>query len=163
MSKKKAAPLYQSWDEVNNAMRQIAEIDRTIQATEAELNRKIGELKAEAESVAAPLLAEKAELEKHIQAFTESRIDEFKDSKTKFLTFGEVGFRKATSIVTRNVKAIIEALKQNRMTDCIKVSESIDKEELAKYDDPSLERVGAKRKIEDKFFYKPSVERIEAP
>lgn len=161
MAKTKAAPLFQSWDEVNQALREIAEIDRDVFQVEADLNNEINKLKLEAEAKVLPKAARKQELEKQVQEFTESRMDDFKDSKTKNLTFGEVGFRKTTSLITRNVKAIIEAIKQNRMQDCLKISVSIDKEELAKYDDASLERVGAKRKVEDKFFYKPSVERIE--
>ncbi|WP_035296171.1 host-nuclease inhibitor Gam family protein [Brevibacillus thermoruber] len=162
MAKKKTAPLFQSWDEVNQALREISVLDAQVSEAEAKMNALINDIKADTEAVVTPLLQRKAELEAHIQAFTESRIDEFKDSKTKTLTFGEVGFRKTTSIITRNVKAILEALKQNKMFDCISVKESIDKDELAKYDDAALAKVGAKRDVKEKFFYKPTVERIEA-
>lgn len=162
MAKKKARPVFQSWEEVNQAMGDLIEIDQHVFQIEATMNNHINVLKKEAELKANPLLARKAELEANIQAFTEHHIDEFKDSKTKSLTFGEVGFRRTTSIVTRNVKAIIEALKQNRMLDCIKTAESIDKDKLGQYDDEALLKVGAKRKAEDRFFCKPNIERIEA-
>ncbi|PSJ66950.1 hypothetical protein C7J99_22975 [Brevibacillus brevis] len=162
LAKKKAAPVFQSWEEVNQAMREISVLDAQVSSAEAKMNQLINDIKADTEAVVTPLLQRKAELEQHIQVFTESCIDEFKDSKTKSLTFGEVGFRKTTSIVTRNVKAILEALKQNKMFDCIVTKESIDKDELAKYDDAALAKVGAKRDTKDKFFYKPAVERIEA-
>lgn len=163
MAKKaKPEPVFKSWKQVNEAMRDLIEIDQHVYMIEATMNNQINEIKKEAELKVNPLLARKEELENNIQAYTEYHIDEFKDSKTKSLTFGEVGFRKATSLITRNVKAIIEALKQNRMNDCIKVTETIDKDELGKYDDAALLKVGAKRKTEDRFFCKPNIERIEA-
>lgn len=161
MAKKKATPVYQSWDEVNEGLRALVEIDQHIYLTEATMNNEINALKKDAELKIKPLLERKEQLEKNIQEFTESRMDEFKDSKTKSLTFGEVGFRKTTSIVIRNVKAVLGALKLHKMNDCIKVTETIDKEELAKYEDEALAKVGAKRSTKDNFFLKPTIERIE--
>lgn len=164
MAKKKvtAEPKFKSWDEVNQALRDLIEIDQHIYTTEATMNNEINQLKQEAEAKTKPLLARKETLEQDIQAFTESRIDEFTEAKTKSLTFGEVGFRKTTSIVIRNVKAVLEALKLHRMNDCIKATETIDKDELGKYGDAALTKVGAKRVTKDKFFLKPDIERIEA-
>lgn len=155
-------PKYQSWEEVNAALREVGDLNRQIAGIEATLNEGINSLKLDAEAKVVPLALRKTELEENIKMFTEHHKDEFTDSKTKFLTFGKVGFRKSTSLITRNVKAIIEAIKQNRMQDCLSISVTINKEELAKYDDASLEKVGAKRKTEEKFFYEPAIERIEA-
>ncbi|MBB6672998.1 host-nuclease inhibitor Gam family protein [Cohnella nanjingensis] len=161
MAKTKEQPVFQSWDEVNEGMRSLIEIDQHVTNIESTMNNQLNEIKKDAELRAKPLLAQKEKLMKDIQAFTEHHIDEFRESKTKSLTFGEVGFRRATSISYRNVKAVLEALKLHKMTDCIKVTEAIEKDQLSKYDDAALARIGVKRTSKDKFFLKPAVERIE--
>lgn len=161
MAKKKTEPVFKSWEQVNEALKGISKIEQTLKVHEAKLNEDINAIKNKAESNTVMLLEEKKRLEKNVQEFTKANIAEFKDNKTKDFTFGQVGFRKSTSIVTRNVKAIIEALKNNKMLECITIKESINKDELAKYDDESLNKVGAKRKVQDKFFYKVDEERID--
>lgn len=162
MAKDKGLLVFRNWDEVNQALKEIGEIDRKILTIEGDMNRRIDEVKAEAEKDAASLLDRKKRIETNVQEFTESYADEFKTSKSRKFLYGTVGFRKSTSIITRNIKAIIEALKQNRMTDCIIVTEKLNKEELEKYDDAALEKIGAKRKSEDRFFYELNVERVDA-
>ncbi len=157
---KKITSSFENWDQVDQALKEIGEIDRKVTAIEADMNETINLVKTTAEDKTKGLLQRKESLEKDVQAFTEGSIDEFKTSKTRKLLFGEVGFRKKTGIITRNVKAIIEALKQNKMTDCIDVTEKLNKEKLAEYDDESLLKVGAKRPTGDTFFYKVSEERI---
>lgn len=161
MPKKKIEPVFKEWDQVEEALKQIAKIDRTLKSNEIKLNQDIDSIKTKVQADARPLLEEKERLEKNIKEFTEANIGEFKDKKSKDFSFGQVGFRKTTTIITRNVTAIIEALKNNKMISCITVKESINKEELDKYDDEALVKVGAKRKSEDKFFYKIDEERIE--
>ena len=75
------------------------------------MNDDINMIKGRVQNITTPLLEEKELLEKNIKEFTEYKVAEFKEKKTKDFTFGQVGFRKSTSIITRNVKAIIEALK----------------------------------------------------
>lgn len=161
MAKKKTEPVFKTWEQIDDALKSISKIDQTIKIHEAKLNDDINMIKTKVQNITTPLLEEKALLEKNIKEFTEANVTEFKDKKTKDFTFGQIGFRKSTSIITRNVKAIIEALKNNKMVDCIITKESINKDELTKYDDVSLEKVGAKRKVEDVFFYKVDEERID--
>lgn len=161
MAKKKTEPLFKEWNQVDEALKGIAKINQTLKAHEAKMNEDINGIKSRVQALTTPLLAEKEFLEKNVQEFVEANASEFKDKKTKEFTFGQVGFRKSTSIITRNVQAILEALKNNKMLNCIIVKESINKEELEKYDDESLAKVGAKRKVEDKYFYKVDEERIE--
>lgn len=161
MAKRKTEIIFKSWEQVDEALKQISKINQELKIHEARLNKDIDTIKANVQSTIAPLQEEKERLEKNVREFTEANMEEFKEKKSMDFSFGQVGFRKSTSIITRNVKAILEALKNNKMFDCITVKESINKEELEKYDDESLSKVGAKRKTEDKFFYKINEERIE--
>lgn len=160
--KKNKEPVYRSWEDVDNALKLIADLDHRVREAENIMNQRIDRIKEETLRDMAPLINQRKELENAIEEFTEYSKYDFKESKTKKFTFGEVGFRKTTSIVTRNVKAIIEALKQHKMNDCIDVKESINKQKLDDYDDKALEVIGAKRKSEDNFFYNIYTERIEA-
>jgi phage host-nuclease inhibitor protein Gam len=161
MAKEKRMVVYRNWDEVNMALKEIGDIDRKVMAIESDMNIKINEIKATADKDASSLVERKKTLEVNIEDYTKSCVEEFKDSKSKEFLYGTVGFRKVTSIITRNIKAIIEALKQNKMNDCIVITEKLNKDELEKYDDASLKKVGAKRKVDDNFFYKLDIERID--
>lgn len=152
---------FTSWDEVNEALGKIRENTITIRKAEAAMNNQITMVKGAFSEKVTPLSAENAELEKEIEAYTKAHISEFTDRKTKEMTYGKVGFRKVSEIVTRNVKAIMEACKQHDMFDCIKVSEKLDKEALEKYSDKALETVGAHRKEAEKYFYDIDLEELE--
>ncbi|MDP4092576.1 MAG: host-nuclease inhibitor Gam family protein [Bacillota bacterium] len=161
MLKSKELLVFRNWDEVNQALKELGDIDRRVTRLEADMNSKINDIKADFERDATPLINRKEQLEKNVQAFTECYQEEFVASKSKKFLYGTVGFRKTSNIVVRNVKAIIEAIKQNKMDDCLIITEKINKEELEKYDDKSLEKIGAKRNIKDKFFYELSIERVD--
>ena len=53
------------------------------------------------------------------------------------------------------------ALKAKGMEDCIKVSESVSKEALKKYDEASVEAVGAKIKTDDVFWYEVNRDKLQ--
>lgn len=161
MAKKVKETMYNCWEQVDEALKELATLEEMIAEGEAVMNKEINRVKSIYDEKCKPLLERKKQLENNLQEFTESRVSEFVDSKSRKFTFGEVGFRKTTSIIARNVKAIIEALKQHKMNDCIDVKESLNKDMLAQYDDASIEIVGAHRKIEDKFYFKVERERIE--
>jgi phage host-nuclease inhibitor protein Gam len=161
MAKKIKEPAYKSWEDVENALKLIAELDQRVVEANNVMNKRIDRIKEETLRDISPLIKQRLQLEEAVEEFTKYRKADFIDKKTRTFTFGEVGFRKTTNIVTRNVKAIIEALKQNKMQDCIDTKESINKDKLADYDDKALETVGAKRKTKDNYFYNIYTERIE--
>lgn len=146
-------PALRTWEDVDNTLREIGLIDIDIEAMEAEFNRKVTDLKEQLARKAKPLQDRKELLSLRIKEFVEARRPELEPKKSRELNFGQVGFRQSTSIVLRNVKAIIAALKAKGMTDCIVVKEEVSKEALKKYDDQVLESVGAKRKVEDVFWF----------
>lgn len=158
--KMKKTSEFKKWDEIAIALRELAEIDCAMTAAELSMNKAIDEIKASYESKVSERVERKRWLEDNVKLFVCERQNEFEDKKSKEFTFGKVGFRKSTEIVTRNVKAIMEALKRHAMSDCIITSEKIDKEALAKYDDEALLRVGARRKTGEKYYYEVNKEKI---
>ena len=155
-------PALKSWDEVNDALREVAEIDMQIEAMEAEANRQIAAIKDALQSQAQPLLDRKDVLGRLMKEFSETRkTTDFAGRKTLSFMFGQLGFRQSTKIVVRNVKAVIEALRGKAMADCIIVEEKVSKENLAGYDDATLASVGVKRQSEDTFWYEPDRTKVQ--
>jgi len=161
MAKKAKVLAFNTWEQVDGALKELATLGTMIAEGEALMNKEIDRIKSIYDEKCKSLLGHQKVLEANIKEFTKSRISEFTDSKSRKFMFGEVGFRKTTKITAKNVKAILEALKQNKMHDCIDVTESLNKDKLSEYDDASIEKIGAKRKVEDKFYYKIDTERIE--
>lgn len=146
---------------MDKTLREIGQIDYEIEAMEAKYNRKITDLKAALADKAAPLKERKTLLERLIKEFSEAHKDGLDGKKSRELNFGQIGFRQSTKIILRNVKAIIMALKAKGMEDCIKVSESVSKEALKKYDEASVEAVGAKIKTDDVFWYEVNRDKLQ--
>ena len=150
---KKEVSRFTDWSKVDEALGVIRKNTILIKRAEALMNDKITDIKRAYEDKVSPLTAENKDLEKQLELFTKAHIREFTDKKTREFTYGRVGFRKVSEIVTRNIKAIIGACRQHGMDDCIRISEKLDKEALEKYNDAALVAVGAHRKEAEKYFY----------
>lgn len=162
--KTKSAPVNElaSWDEVDKALREIAECEIGIETLEADMNRKINDAKVEAEKLGKPLQTAIEVLEKQIQAFVEDNSSDL-TGKSKYLNFGSVGFRKVTRISysTKKTDEILESLKKHGMINCILVKESINKEALKLYSDKEITKVGAKRVVEERFYCEADREKLK--
>lgn len=91
-------PSIKSWEDANEALRQIAEATIALADIEGEMNKQILGAKKAAEEQSKPFKDRVAKLERELKDFvTENRSDMGK-AKSKTLTFGEVSFRLSTSI-----------------------------------------------------------------
>lgn len=86
-------------------------------------------------------------------------------TKSKTLTFGEVGFRQSTSVSLPRAKEkiadIIRFLKARQMMDCIVTKEEVSKEALKKYGADTVTAVGATWKQGDVFGYELNLAKLE--
>jgi phage host-nuclease inhibitor protein Gam len=155
------APALSSWDDVDLCLKEICECELAIEAHEANLTQTIQDLKMEADDLVKPYTKRIEELSRQIKEFTDANRTDIK-GKTRELNFGRLGYRKSTKLVIKSVAKAIEALKGRKMTDCITVKESVNKDVLATYDDDTLLKVGAQKKIDDVFWYETDRERISA-
>lgn len=127
---------------------------------EAAQNETIDRVKAETRASAEPLLNRKTGLELAIKDYCEANRAEFAKVKTRVLTFGSVGFRLTTRILIKRVAETLQALKDLKLTQCIRVREEPDKEAMKNLSDELLAEVGACRKTENVFGYEINQERI---
>ena len=159
------APSLKTWEDVNDALRQIAEATIAIGDIESDMQKQVVGAQKVAEEQSKPYKDKIARLEREIKDFTVEHRDEMGKAKSKTLTFGEVGFRLSTSIslprAKEKLEEIIRKLKARQMTDCIVVEEKVSKEALKKYGEDTVNAVGATWKQRDEFGYDLNLAKLE--
>lgn len=159
------APSLKSWEDVNDALRQIAEAQIALGEIQSDMQKQILGAQKVAEEQSKPLNDNVAKLEREIKSFVTDHRDEMGKTKSMVLTFGEVGFRLSTSVLLPRAKEkleeIIRRLKSRQMTDCIVVEEKVSKEALKKYGEDTVNAVGATWKQSDVFGYEVNIAKLE--
>lgn len=158
--KRMTSPGLSSWDDVDQALAEIGEIDRELGLIEASQQESIDRIKATTKTTAEPLQLRKAALEALIQQYAEANRGELQKTKTKALTFGTVGFRLSTRVVIKRVADTLQALKDMGLKACIRVKEEVDKEAMKNLPLETLAAVGASLKTEDAFGYEVNREKL---
>lgn len=159
------APSLHSWEDVNDALRQIAEAQIALGEIQIDMQKQILGAQKVAEEQSKPLNDNVAKLEREIKSFVTDHRDEMGKTKSMVLTFGEVGFRLSTSVslprAKEKLEEIIRRLKSRQMTDCIVVEEKVSKEALKKYGEDTVNAVGATWKQSDVFGYEVNIAKLE--
>lgn len=159
------APSLHSWEDVNDALRQIAEAQIALGEIQSDMQKQILGAQKVAEEQSKPLNDNVAKLEREIKSFVTDHRDEMGKTKSMVLTFGEVGFRLSTSVslprAKEKLEEIIRRLKSRQMTDCIVVEEKVSKEALKKYGEDTVNAVGATWKQSDVFDYEVNIAKLE--
>lgn len=159
------APSLHSWEDVNDALRQIAEAQIALGEIQSDMQKQILGAQKVAEELSKPLNDNVAKLEREIKSFVTDHRDEMGKTKSMVLTFGEVGFRLSTSVslprAKEKLEEIIRRLKSRQMTDCIVVEEKVSKEALKKYGEDTVNAVGATWKQSDVFGYEVNIAKLE--
>lgn len=150
-----------TWDEVNQALRRMGEIDIKTQKIAGDLTLAINSQRACADQQSAPLLTERKELEESIAAFCEEHKQEFAKTRSREMAFGLVAYRVVTRIAIRSKEACLAAMHALKLTNYIRSYEEPDKEALIDLDDAVLAKIGAKRKTEDKLRIEPALEKVQ--
>lgn len=159
------APSLHSWEDVNDALRQIAEAQIALGEIQSDMQKQILGAQKVAEEQSKPLNDNVAKLEREIKSFVTDHRDEMGKTKSMVLTFGEVGFRLSTSVslprAKEKLEELIRRLKSRQMTDCIVVEEKVSKEALKKYGEDTVNAVGATWKQSDVFGYEVNIAKLE--
>lgn len=159
------APSLHSWEDVNDALRQIAEAQIALGEIQSDMQKQILGAQKVAEEQSKPLNDNVAKLEREIKSFVTDHRDEMGKTKSVVLTFGEVGFRLSTSVslprAKEKLEEIIRRLKSRQMTDCIVVEEKVSKEALKKYGEDTVNAVSATWKQSDVFGYEVNIAKLE--
>lgn len=150
-----------SWEDVDRCLREIAECEITLNGIEAQMNMAINDAKEQAATLAKPMQDRAAALTALIKDFTRKNKSDI-EGKTKALNFGKVGYRKTSRVsIPKKTDDIIKNLRKHGMDDCIVSKISINKEVLEKYPDEDIIKIGASRKVEDKFWMETDKTKIK--
>lgn len=166
MARHKPDPLIvANLEEATAAVGEIAALDRSIQAVEADMQAEIEVAKARAGARAEGLRSRRKELADAVGVF--ARLNKgtlFRDVRTLDLVYGKIGFRLSTpSIVLDN--GVTEAMSLTRlhelgMTDGIRVREELARDVLLGWPDERLALAGVKRRQRDTFFIETAREKL---
>lgn len=118
-------PSLKSWDEVNAALKLIRDNEIELELIEADMGKKIADIKEQAAEQAVPYRDDIKKLELQVKEFVTLNKAELK-GKSREMDFGKVGFRMSTKLMLpKQVEKVIKTLKKYGMGDCITVKESL--------------------------------------
>lgn len=143
--------------DVERTIAEIAAYQREIRSITDEAQAKIDEIKTAAEKEAEGIKALVELREREMSAWAAANREYlFGKNRTISLACGDVGFRISTRI--RPIKKhtwgrILGLLEEAGLTQGISVKKSVDKEELHKWPDETLAKVGVQRETVDAFWY----------
>lgn len=152
-------------EQANEGMREIADLNRQIEAENLVMNEKIDGIKEETEAVVTPLAERIEALVNGLQMFCEINEDvHFKDARSINLNNGTMGFRKSTKLDTFKPKgekkkptwaSVVATLEEKGegYHQAVKVTKSANKEVLGEWTDEKLAEVCVKRKTTDNWWY----------
>lgn len=154
MARKKEST-YQNWDEVNQAMKRLAELNIQKKRLENEQNTRIDEVKKDISLQSEELIKEIDFIKKDITRFAEQHRDEFTQKRTKTLTFGKISFRYTSWVWVEDAKSAIKSLKTFAMDKYLRVKEELDKDALIDADPKLLAKCGIQLRSGDKITIEP--------
>ena len=160
MAKRQLASDYANWQEVDSGLRRMGELDIRLSKLEGEMTLKINEVKADYDTRAEGLKAERKKIETNIELFAEARKEEFTKVRSRDLTFGTIAYRITHKVVIRSIKATVAALEALNLASYLRIEKKPDKEAMKSLDAGTLAKVGASLKTEDQLSIEPNVESI---
>lgn len=152
--------------QADDALRRMAELDRSLGDIRARMNEEIDRTKATMAAEAEPLEAERKGLELALEMFAEGNKVLFEGkARSVDLTFGRIGFRLAAGLrvlARRTWDNVLEQVKAMGRMDAIRIKEELDKQVLERWPDAALAAVGVSRTVRDKFYAEPAAEKVPA-
>ncbi|AZN10785.1 host-nuclease inhibitor Gam family protein [Campylobacter jejuni] len=154
-----------SFEDVNLALKKVAELSVKIEKINGEVTLACNEIKEARAGEIKVLSDELGYIEQCITTFCENNKHEFAEKRSKEFTFGKIGYRLSKSVSLPRVKEklenLIKALKSYGLNDCITYKEELNKDAIAELEDSTLVKLGLKRVVKDNFRIEPKIESLE--
>jgi len=167
MARKKVEPtlIVKDWDQADDTLRQIGELELLKNIRESRANLAINEIKDTLKLACNPIVDEIERLDLGLKAFCEAEYAK-KSYTRKVLNFGSVFFRQRSSLQTLKGftwKKVAEIMAGVGLQKYLKVSTSVIKDDLrnSKMSDQQLAAVGTYRHSERPFTYELDEEKFE--
>lgn len=150
-----------NWNEVDNALNRIAELNLDERRISDAMNQKINDIQEKYHDNLDPIAEEKLQLERNIELFCKSvRDEEFQNSKTKKLRFGEVSFRLGNPTLKNlkgwtweSIKTLL--MKSKRYTQFLRTKIEINKQSImdSRLNEKQLAEIGMTLEQKENFYY----------
>lgn len=158
---RKKEVILKNWDQVDEGLRRLGEIEIELGKIEGELTIKVNKAKEDADIFARGLKKEKKSLEVGISDFCDENKNAFLKKRSRDLTYGIVAYKTTKKIIIRSNKACVAAMEALKMEKYLRIEKKPDKELMLELDDGILAKIGASKKIEDRIRIEPAIEKIK--
>ena len=158
----------QSWDEVNESLRRIAEKQSYLDAVISKYNEAEARRRKALDEKVNPIKKEIADMELDLNLYCEEHKEEFGKKKSKELSNGIVGFRlgmpKLKTLKGFTWKAVLELIKRSVFKDdYIRTKEEVAKDKIIQdaltkqIDEDVLDTMGVQVMQDEAFYYEPRI------
>lgn len=162
----------QSFDDVNDRLKQIAEHETFLAQQEAYMNEEMNDVRSKYDENTKAARAAKLALEQEIEGYCKVNKNKFDAVRSKILTFGKVFFRTATPKVSQlnkkySVDTSIELTKKLLPAQFLRVKTELNKEEFLRalaakeIDDQQIAAVGLRVDQSESFGYEINWEALK--
>lgn len=132
-----------TWDDVDFAMRSLAECRLNLSLTEAEQETKINVIKKEFHFKLESLKERIKKTEKGIEDYTKANIKDFGDKRSKKFPFGKISLTSSKKFFIICAETTLKKIKEFKLNDCWTTKEEIVKSNLKNLDLNTLAKIGA--------------------
>lgn len=160
-------PTITSTEEADSTLARIAALRRTLDCLQTGMNEDVDAIKATAAKDAEPYNQEIAVLEQSLMRYADYHKDSlFKTRKSVELSFGSFGFRASSKlklIGKMTWERVLQSLRDNGLTTCIRIKEEPDKEALKGLSPERLKDLGCRVVQDDTFYYELAEQELSPP
>ncbi|NGZ06358.1 MAG: host-nuclease inhibitor protein Gam [Magnetococcales bacterium] len=141
----------------NQVLGEIAQLQRSLHAIEADMHASIDKIKQSALAFAAPRRARLARLARGLSAFAETHKESlFAKRRGVELACGALGFRRSSRLKPQGRGSwdqVLDRIKELGATEALRIREDVNREALRGWPDARLQEVGVNRVEQDLFWY----------
>ncbi len=162
-----SVPAITSIEEADSTLARISALRRTLDLIQTGMNEDVDLIKAKTAKEAEPYNQEIAVLEQSLMRYADYHKDSlFKGRKSVALSFGSFGFRSSSKLKLfgkMTWERVLQSLRDNGLTTCIRIKEEPDKEALKGLSPEHLKDLGCRVVQEDTFFYELAEQELSPP
>lgn len=151
--------------EADRILSEMAQLQRSLEAIEADMNASIDKIKQSAAAFAAPRRERLASLANGLSAFAEINKENLFDKRRGVeLSFGTLGFRRSSELKPQGRGTwgeVLNKIKELGVTEALRIREEVNRETLRAWPDDRLQGVGVQRVEKDLFWYEIKTEHFQ--
>jgi|Deesub1362B_J571_1020462.scaffolds.fasta_scaffold00591_12 phage host-nuclease inhibitor protein Gam len=153
--KTKAITDIKTWDDVDELVKRLGEIEMDIEGKENRMTQEIEAIKAKYKPEINILHAKAKLIREELERFARQHRTDFSGKNTKILNFGKLRFKTppARLVFLKKKEEIFDELQKLGFSDCIKIKKEVIISKVKTLDDGLLQKIGCKKVRDAEKFY----------